>query len=267
MSDVNETILRESDWVGDTYQMQTETFSPVEFPLLVEIFKKHAIKSLLDIGTGEGNWIHRFASLIDPEIRIKAIDADSKLIEVAETCRGGGSVTFQHAMFNKDFSDQRYDCILARFSMEHSVDPGAFVAEAYKRLNPGGLFIITEWFIDVHHNSNPIWTIWREKEDQVYRSIGSHPRLALSLPGLLKANGFGSIQSAHHWVSPVTVNRTSFYELTIVYATLYHKMEPTIFTGVFTKQLIDYCQQAIADTQVNGDYYLITQTIGTSAKL
>jgi ubiquinone/menaquinone biosynthesis C-methylase UbiE len=264
MSNVKDYILKESEFVGDAYVMQTETFSSVEFPLLIEIFGRNKYKTVLDIGTGEGNWINKFASYIK-DIPITAIDADSKLIEIAKTAQSSDNIDFQNAMFNKDYSTQSYDCILARFSMEHVHDPDAFVNEAFKRLNPDGMFIVTEWFIDVQYNSNQIWAKFRKKEDEIYKEMESHPRLALSLPFLFRKNGFSSVKSSYHCISPTTVNYLSFYNLTMVYAILYNKINPNIFTPEFTKQLIDYCKESIIKAEFTEDYYLITQTTGVKS--
>ncbi len=261
MSDVKDYIFEESEMVGDTYQMQTEAFSSIEFPPLIELFEKNKFKTVLDIGTGEGNWINKFASNFK-NIQITAIDANSKLIEIAKKTQSKENVDFHNAMFNKSYSKQSYDCILARFSVEHVHEPDAFVREVFKRLNPEGMFIVTEWFIDVHHNPNSTWTEFRIKEDEIYKKMGSHPRLALSLPSLFRKNGFSLVKSSYGYISPTTVNHKSFYKFTIVYAILYNKLEPTIFTDDYTKQLVDYCKEAINKAEFSDDYFLITQTIG-----
>ena len=261
MSDVKDYLSKISEKVGDTYRMQTEAFSPVEYPLLLDLFEKNKFKTVLDIGTGEGNWISRFASNLR-NVHFTAIDADNKLLEKARTTQARENIDFQNAMFNNEYSTKCYDCILARFSMEHVHDPDVFVKEAYKRLNSNGMFVVTEWFIDIYHNSNSIWAKWREKENEIYLNNGGHPRLALAIPSMFKKHGFTEIKSSYHCISPTTVNHESFYNLTIVYAILYNKWFPNIFTDEFTKQLIDYCNESLEKETYTDDYYLVTQTMG-----
>lgn len=261
MSDVKEYLLSASEMVGETYQLQTKTFSSIEFPLLIELFNKNQFKTVLDIGTGEGNWIKAFSSKIE-HVDITAIDADSKLIETAKKNHSAANIDFRHAMFNEEYSTQKYDCILARFSMEHVDNPDTFIEEVYKRLNPNGMFIVNEWFIDIYYSSNPIWKKYREKEDEVYEALGSHPRLALSLPSLYRKHGFTSILSSYHSISPSTVDKKSFFELTIAYAILFNGLKPNIFDDFFTADIIQYCKNSIENSDFTNDYYLITQTIG-----
>lgn len=261
MSNVKDYIFNQSDKVSDTYKLQTDTFGPIEFPLLIELFNKYKIKTVLDIGTGEGNWIQKLASIIK-DVQITAIDADEKLIDTAKANQIVENINFHNAMFNKDYSSQTYDCILARFSMEHVDNPEEFVKEAFKRLNSNGLFVVNEWFIDIHYNTNPIWIKFLKKMNQVYEERGAHARLALSLPFWIKQNGFNFIKSSYHYVSPATVSLSDFYNLTITYALFYNKLRPLIFTDDFTKELIEYCNDCIKNAKITEDYFLITQTIG-----
>ncbi len=135
MDELNTRILEVSPLVEECYRAQTVAFSPFEYPYIRNLIETNNIRSVLDIGTGEGTFISGLA-VETPEVRYLAIDADSSLIEMAKRKHSRENITFVHALFGPSYSGDPYDMILARFTIEHVPEAVHFIAEAYNRLNP-----------------------------------------------------------------------------------------------------------------------------------
>lgn len=260
MVEVNQRILDVSAYVDDCYHSQVKAFGVVEFPFMKEVIRNNRVRTVLDIGTGEGTFIHRLASE-HPEVSFTAIDIDEKLIASARL-KSAGNLVFEQALFGESFRPGQYDLILSRFSVEHMHDVSGYLREALRRLTPGGHLLITEYFIDSLHLKNKEWLFFRDKELELYHKFGSHPRISLDLPGLMADAGFADIGSGFRHIAPSTVGAESFYGLVISYAHLYHSIEPEIWTPEVRDRVVRYCLTAIINRPVHEDILLISHTIG-----
>ena len=126
MSNVQDYIYSFSDSVEETYQLQAAVFGPTEYARLQHIFQTYRFKTLLDVGTGEGDFIIKAAPFLGG-LEITAIDADEKLIGKARSKHVPENINFQHAMFNSAYCQKKYDSIFARFAIEHVADPDSFI--------------------------------------------------------------------------------------------------------------------------------------------
>ncbi len=261
MDFVNEHILEVSAYVEDCYIAQTKAFSPLEYPYLKDIIIHHNIKTILDVGTGEGTFISGLASMT-PEVLYEAIDIDKALITRAQHKHHLKNLAFKTLLFDPSFPDVGYDLITARFAVEHMENIPQFISEAYRRLRNGGLLLMTEYYIDKLDSANEMWRLFRDKELEFYLKFGSHPSISLELPKYLYDSGFSGIESIFRHISPSTVGVKNFYDLIVSYTRLYGHIEPAIWTGEIKAKIIKYCENALKKNPDHEDILLISHTMG-----
>jgi len=260
MTNVNTKILQGSNFVEACYTAQIVAFSNFEYGCLREIILKNGTGQVLDVGTGTGEYLKGLAVLV-PGVSFTAIDADEKLIEIANKKNAAPNICFRNQFFGPDFPSETYDLILARFAVEHMLDVPGFISEACKRLNNGGLILITEYYIDDLHSKNATWRLFRKKEHEFYLKFGSHPGISTLLPGYLRETGFGEVDSFFRHITPSIVGRDPFYNLIIAYTNLYHRLDEEIFTGVLRNRITRYCEDALKDESVE-DGLMVSYTTG-----
>ncbi len=262
MTKVTEAVKSQSNNVDKVYEAQTKAFSEFEFGYLTENLRKNNCKSILDVGTGEGNFIYQLSNYI-PEIQIAAIDVDEVLISKAIHKYPSSKIKFENESFNFEFASKRkYDGILARFSVEHMSNIDEFSKACNQALVDRGVILITEWFIDHFNTENELWRTFRNKELKLYKRYHSHPRLATRLPGLLKRNGFKDITQDYRHISNNTINNVDFYNLVIEYLVLYNKIDTKIFDKPFTDELLNYAKESMKNGSDFEDTFIISHTKG-----
>ncbi|MEI8007715.1 MAG: class I SAM-dependent methyltransferase, partial [Bacteroidota bacterium] len=188
MSNVNERILGIIDFVRGCYEAQTRAFSSFEYKYLRGLILENKVTSVLDVGTGEGNFISGLAGLT-PAVMYKAVDADPELISSASEKHSATNLSFEHKLFDHSFPYGNFDLITARFAVEHMKNVPEFISDSFTKLRSGGILMITEYFIATSYAGNRTWKLFRDKELEFYQNIGSHPRISLALPKYLKDQG------------------------------------------------------------------------------
>ncbi|MBU0505573.1 MAG: class I SAM-dependent methyltransferase [bacterium] len=260
MTQVNKVIFDINKLVEPCYKAQNKAFGPIDFPYIKELFAKHKIKNVLDVGTGEGSFILELANQTKG-VKFDAVDINPDLIEIAKKRKGNINVTFENAHFNSAFSGNNYDLIMARFAVEHMSNVSAFLKTVKKKLKSQGYIFIIEYYVDEMHATDSVWKEYRKKELAVYRHIKSHPRVSLKLPGSLKRAGFKNIESSFRHISPATVGATSFYNLVREYSKIYHHIAPSKWSKNYSDKIIKWAK--ISKKRTNNDPTLIiTHTIG-----
>ena len=67
---------------------------------------------------------------------------------------GHGNIDVQADAHSMPFRDETCDCVLATEILEHLKDPGKFIDEVYRVLQPGGVVVATIPFM-FHQHANP----------------------------------------------------------------------------------------------------------------
>jgi ubiquinone/menaquinone biosynthesis C-methylase UbiE len=261
MSEINKRILEVSPYVVECYLAQIKAFSNVEYNYINEIIRNNKIDSVLDVGTGEGSFISRYASE-NPDVRFLAVDADKDLLSLAKKKHRFNNLVFKKIVFGSSFLYGPFDLILARFAVEHMKNVPGFINEAYDRLNKGGLLVITEYYIVPLHSKNEEWNFFREKELELYMKFGSHPRISLDIPVNMRGAGFNAIESNFRHVSPATAGSQDFYDLIISYAHAYASIEPGIWTNKVKSRVVKYCKNSLKKKNKDDAVLLISHAIG-----
>jgi 2-polyprenyl-3-methyl-5-hydroxy-6-metoxy-1,4-benzoquinol methylase len=99
-----------------------------------------ATGSLLEVGAGFGT----FCSELKSRGRFERVVAVEPTPKLAQTCRDRGVEVIEKPVEQIEFTDGEGFDVVANFEViEHLFDPGAFVAEMARLLNPGGLIVLT----------------------------------------------------------------------------------------------------------------------------
>lgn len=267
MTNVNKKIIEESihsngsHYIEDCYKAQVLAFAKGEYKYLNELIGKYDIKSVLDVGTGNGGFISGLAASF-PAVFFEAVDADKHLINEAQEKNTLKNISFKNLMFDESFPLNRYDMILARFAAEHMPDVPYFINEAYRRLKKNSILVLTEYYIDDLFSENEDWRLFRQKEIEFYVKFGSHPRISTLLPKYMKDAGFDEVESFFRIISPSTAGADAFFGLIRTYAKLYCNLDNSVFNDEIKKRTIQYCDEA-QNGNMPEDALLISHTIGS----
>lgn len=96
--------------------------------------------SLLELGLGHGFSTAFFASRFD---RYQVIDGSPEMIARFRARFDAGSVDIVEVYFEDFETDERFDCIVMGFVLEHVEDPGVVLARYRRFLAPGGSVFVT----------------------------------------------------------------------------------------------------------------------------
>lgn len=104
-----------------------------EFDLAVSLVKEHRPQSILEVGCGSGEFLHRLTGCVD---KAAGLEINERAIAAART--RGLNVTNQRLSELPD----SFDMIFMFQVLEHLEHPGAFIADALAKLNPGGYLVL-----------------------------------------------------------------------------------------------------------------------------
>lgn len=138
---------------------------------------------MLDIGTGPGHIPLLVAARI-PGSRIVGVDLSANMLAIAERHKAASAFADRIEFRLADakglpFADQSFDAIFSNTILHHIPDPRPFVAEAWRVLRPGGVFLIRDLF-------RP------ESEAAVERLVAEHAADATPEQRELLANSLGA---------------------------------------------------------------------------
>lgn len=263
MVSVNNAITNEEVKVEDVYKAQNDAFGFIDYPYLINLIHQKSSKRVLDIGTGEGSFILGLASKIQ-QVEFDAIDLNENLIEIAKKNNQllGLNVNFYNATFGDDFDQSNYDLIITRFAVEHIKkieDIESFVENTYGKLNPGGLLIIIEYYIDEKDISDPVWKKFRNSEMKMYKKLQVHPRIGLQLPLYLWKSNYRNVTSVINHLSPVTIGTDRYYKLVSEYTKLYNQLDDVIWNSKLVNEINAWCMEK---TPIGDPAFFTSYTIG-----
>lgn len=171
---------------------------------ILEKIKIKNPKSILDVGCGDGFYLHLLCALF-PKAKIIGIDNDKNALRSAAINLKGKFIKLKHAdIYNLGFSDDSFDVVILSEVLEHLDDDLKGLQQVYKVLKPDGLLLITV----PHHNYpflwDPInWFLERIFKTHIKKGFfagiwNQHERLYIQddLIKLVKKAGFWNIESA-----------------------------------------------------------------------
>ncbi len=108
-------------------------------------------KSILDVGCGDGFYLHLLSSLY-PLAKVIGVDFDTNALNSARINLKGRKVILRQGDVCKlDFKDNSFDVVLASEVFEHLESDTRGIKEVYRVLKPGGLLLVS-----VPHSNYPL---------------------------------------------------------------------------------------------------------------
>ncbi len=153
------------------------------------------IKSILDIGCGEGQLTLLFARLY-PEARVVGIDRDEKAIDAARHASWGlPNVSFEVGDIQEALPKGPFDLIYESIVLFHVPRTQDVVKHIYEALAPGGYF----WSKNMHPTirtaiNHPAYLRLFGWVDAAMTRIGAHVDIVEELPDILLETGFSNIR-------------------------------------------------------------------------
>jgi len=138
---------------SQAYLNSTVHAQGIEFAKMQHLIQSHQLKTVLDLGCGGGHVSYQIAPFTD---QVTAYDLTPSMVElVAQQAKQKGLnnvITQQGAAESLPFADQRFDCVITRYSAHHWHNVAQAMAEIRRVLAPQGKVII----VDILGHSNPV---------------------------------------------------------------------------------------------------------------
>ncbi|MGC4110837.1 MAG: methyltransferase domain-containing protein [Nocardioides sp.] len=153
----------------------------------------------LDVGCGGGDVTLDLASLVGLTGRAVGIDVDQTKVRLARAEAEQVAVTnveFRVGDLTEGLGEEEYDVVYARFVLTHLADPAGAITEMHRVLRPGGRVVLEDIDFGGCFCEPPSadFERYREIYEESARANGGDPRIALRLPALVVAAGFGRVQ-------------------------------------------------------------------------
>lgn len=118
---------------------------------ILEKIEQQNPKSILDVGCGDGFYLHLLHSLF-PKAKIIGVDMDKNALKSASLNVKGKNVKLKYGdARNLKFKDSSFDTVLASEILEHLEDDSKGLKNICRVLKPGGLVLIS-----VPHSNYPL---------------------------------------------------------------------------------------------------------------
>ena len=153
------------------------------------------LKSILDLGCGEGQFTMAFARLY-PGARVLGIDRDEQAISAARSAaRGMPNVEFEVGDIQEHLPAGPFDLVFESLVLLHVPKTAQTIQHVFSVLKPDGYFWSKEFHPMIRTAVNhPAYTRLMGYMDTTMSRIGGHIDIAVELPGVLAAAGFTNIR-------------------------------------------------------------------------
>lgn len=152
---------------------------------------------LLDVGCGPGFATFDLAQRVGPRGRVVGVDISKRFLthlQAEATARGVKNITTSLGSVEKlDVGETGFDGAYARWVLCFVRRPAAVVAQVARRLRPGGVFLIQDYFnyagLTIAPQSEAFRRVIRAVHES-WRARGGDPDVGCRLPGMLLRAGF-----------------------------------------------------------------------------
>lgn len=144
-SSTNASIREQFGAAANAYATSAVHASGPDLAAMVRIAALAGTEEVLDMGSGAGHCALAFAPHVT---RVRGIDVTPEMVAVANGLarqRGLTNVSFEHGDVERlPFEDAVFDRVTSRLSAHHYADPQRALAEAFRVLRPGGMFVLVD---------------------------------------------------------------------------------------------------------------------------
>ena len=133
-------------------------------------FSESEIKSILDIGTGSGDFIEVLQDVF-PQAQITGVDPDTESLQ--EAIKKYPEVTFGEMRAEiLEFADNSFDLASISMALHHLPDIQTSLKEMLRVVKPGGWIIVNELFSDNLNPSQEVHKIFHHFRSKIDRLTG-----------------------------------------------------------------------------------------------
>jgi SAM-dependent methyltransferase len=224
--------LEQTDLLGVVLEAQTRSSGQLELPIVEGLLTSPRIRSVLDVGTGEGSFLRELARRL-PQTRFLGIDHNERsLAKAARRIRRPPlqNVRLEAAFFDAGYDARKHDAILTRYTLQHCSRPRAFLAAALARLKRKGRFVAIESVEDYtdSHGGDAVWSRYRQALSAIHTRIGSNGNIGKALGSLFTEAGLERVHVRLVLCSPSTVGYARFRTVVLSTAALGHRLFPDL---------------------------------------
>lgn len=216
-------------------------------------------ETAVDVGSGTGEDVVRFAKLVGPAGRAIGVEPSAGLRAEAVRRAAEANTEFVEGDANAlPFEAESVDVLRSERVLQHLADPAGAVREMARVLRPGGriALIDTDWSTAIIHPADP--AVLQRMVD--YFLAGSaNPYSGRRLRGLLAGAGAGleiTGETAATWIEPQEGARQGF--VSMMHLT-------SLEAGVITRAEAEAFAQGIADAADRGEFHLSLTMYAVSA--
>ena len=137
---------------------------------LVNYFRGKEVKSILDVGTGSGDFIAVLKEVF-PETQITGIDPDTESLQ--EATKKYPDVCFIEMGGEKlEFADDTFDVASISMALHHLPDIQTVLKEMQRVVKPGGWIIVNELFSDNLNQAQEVHKMFHHFRSRIDRLSG-----------------------------------------------------------------------------------------------
>ena len=173
-------------WIDANREIWKDTVSDIF------CFRKE-FHSILDYGAGTGGFLECFKAAVSGELKICAVESSAAAVENIRNRFPGSEVGSDPEEFSTEF----FDCIAVLQCFEHLSNPLEICQKLHKRLNQGGIMIITV------PNRNSLRTLLKGRNDNCNPGNQTHLQFFTesTMTDMLKRAGFRKIYRLSNYPS------------------------------------------------------------------
>jgi SAM-dependent methyltransferase len=155
---------------------------------------------VLDLGTGLGHVAFQVARLLDPGGSVLGVDADERLLGIAEQRRAAAdvdSVAFEQADVRQFAGGERFDAIVARLLLFHLPDRADILRRQLDALAADGTMVLIESDMGAMRAEPavPLVDAVRRWVEAAFRAADADPRIGAQAAQLLRRAGFVDVST------------------------------------------------------------------------
>ncbi len=171
---------------------------------LSAFFAGKPIHSILDVGTGSGQFIEILLKAFPHYKNIIGIDPGQDCLQKAQEKYPIGNIKFQQmGAENIQFPDQSFDVVTMSKALHHLPHIEASFKEFKRVLKPQGWLVIGEMFSDNLSEAEENQKMWHHIKSKIDRLLGNYHHKTWKKNELLKiisTNGFDVVQHFDHFM-------------------------------------------------------------------
>ena len=245
--------METADAFDKILKTQTETYGAYEIEQLSHIIDQNEVKTVLDIGTGEGSFLFNLAKR-QPDVNFVAIDHNDDFLRRAFKLKDEmalQNVRLEKAFFDCNYDFAKFDMIFARFTLQHASNPQDFLDEVFKRLTDKGIFITIDEYLFRTEIKNPVWNEFYDCWIKCFKKAGCNHLMLREINPWLKKAGFKDIKNSIQLYSPITIGSDNFKILVTRIAALLYKVYPDIWSESFFPTFEKWLGKVVVSNEVD----------------